>query len=131
MHSFVIPGNEISNSLIEVDYFIVRTLGTTNPTLNFNLYISNSNSLINGANVLVRSINANITGNQSRGSFYSEDNKVYTTAENNSGSGSYTPISIDFTQPVYFHFYINNSGAISADSTRYFRHINVKAIKSI
>lgn len=130
MHSFLIPANEISNSLIEVDYFAVRTLGTTNPTLNFNLYLSNNNDLTGGIAITIIALNGTATGQQIRFSFFTEENKLYRFTEN-IGASYYAPASVDFTQPVYFHFYINNGGAISADSTRYFRHINVKAIKSI
>lgn len=130
MHSFLIPANEISNSLIEVDFFAVRTIGTTNPSLNFNLYVSNNNDLTGGIAFNIIGLNNNNTGQQIRFNFFTESNKLYRVSEN-VGASFYASASVDFTQPVYFHFYINNGGAISADSTRYFRHINVKAIKSL
>lgn len=133
MHTFSTNGTILQNSLLNIDFIALRTVGAISPNLTFACYITNNATTLTGGGIIASFLlNATATGMHIFNHVFIANSIVTNIGVKNAGNQAYAPITtINFAQPIYLHFYILNSGSVSADTTRWFNQIQIKLNKTI
>ena len=131
MHIISIQPQELINSLIEIDFIGVSSLGTTKPNLDFRCYVTTQTTLTNGFDFINQTLNVSNTLCTSRRRLMFEDSLMIPILVENAGNQNFITQSFDNLTPLNFIFYIRTSGSVTADVTRYFRNVTIKRIAKL
>jgi hypothetical protein len=131
LHTITIQPEELTNSLIEIDFVGVSSLGTTKPILDFRCYITTGTTLSDGFDFISQTLNSPNTMCLSRRRLVFEDSLMIPAGAENVGNLNFTTQIYNNLTPLNFIFYIRTGGSVTADVTRYFRNITIKRIAKL